>query len=240
MTSKQTTTSTSEKTDAKTASEERGSLVEHAYQTLRVRILDNVYLPGYQRLEQELAEDLGISRTPVREALIRLQQEGFIHIVPRHGMRVLPVSADDMRDIYQILTALECLAAELAAKRKLSAQELKPLIDAAKGMDKALKDDQLDAWAKADEEFHRYLVELSGNQLLSSAVTRFTDRAHRARMFTLRLRPKPKQSTQEHLELVARIRDGDAEGAVAANRAHRERGSRELLAILEQFKLNQI
>jgi DNA-binding GntR family transcriptional regulator len=218
-------------------SDERGSLADQAYSQLRTRILDNVYAPGHQRLEQELAEDLGISRTPVREALVRLQQEGLVHIIPRHGMRVLPVSSSDMREIYQILTALECLAAELAAKRGLSVAELKPLVDAAKAMDQALKRDQLEAWAQADEEFHRCLVELSGNHVLAGTVARFTDRVHRARMFTLRLRPKPVKSTQEHLALLARIQAGDAAGAAEVNRAHRERGSSELLDILERVHL---
>jgi DNA-binding GntR family transcriptional regulator len=227
-------------TRTKTGGQENGSLVDRAYATLRTRILDNVYPPGFQRLEQELAQDLGISRTPVREALIRLQQEGLVHVIPRHGMRVLPVSPNDMRDIYLILTALECLAAELAARRGLSAKELMPLIAAAKGMDQALKHDHLDEWAKADEEFHRYLVEVSGCPLLASTVARFTDRAHRARMFTLRLRPKPEKSTQEHLALVERIRAGDAAGASKANRAHRERGSAELLSLLEHFQLKQL
>src|SRR5512141_1326949 len=91
-----------------------GSLVDIAYQTMRARILDNQWAPGYRALEQELAQELGMSRTPVREALIRLQKEGLVEVVPRHGMRVLPVSAADMRDIYEMLTALEPMAAELA------------------------------------------------------------------------------------------------------------------------------
>ena len=70
----------------------RGSRVDAAYQAIRARILDNVWPPGYRALEQELAHALGMSRTPVREALIRLAKEGLVEVVPRHGMRVLPVS----------------------------------------------------------------------------------------------------------------------------------------------------
>jgi DNA-binding GntR family transcriptional regulator len=216
------------------------SLVDRTYMTLRQRILDNEYPPGFQQLEQELAADLGVSRTPVREALIRLQHEGLVRVIPRHGMRVLPVSIDNMREIYEVLTALECLAAELAAKRQLSERQLQPLIKAAERMDEVLSQDNLEGWAKADEEFHRQLVELSGNKLLIEAVPSFADRAHRTRMFTLRLRPKPTKSTAEHLSIIARIRAGDAAGAMAVSRAHRERGSRELLDILDRFKLNHI
>jgi DNA-binding GntR family transcriptional regulator len=68
----------------------RGSLVDTAYEALRRRILDNTYPPGHQALEQALAAELGISRTPLREALIRLQKEGLVEVIPRHGMRVLP------------------------------------------------------------------------------------------------------------------------------------------------------
>ena len=217
-----------------------GSLVESAYRTMRQRILDNVWPPGYRALEQELALELGMSRTPVREALSRLQREGLVEVIPRHGMSVLPVSADDMRDIYEMLTALEAMAAELAVRRKPSEAQLKPLLAASRDMGRALQADDLDAWAAADERFHRHLVTLSGNRLLIDAVQNCWDRAHRARMVTLRMRPKPAHSTREHMEVVEKIRDGDARGAFDAHRAHRERGSRELLAILEHFRLKNL
>jgi DNA-binding GntR family transcriptional regulator len=216
------------------------SLVESAYQTMRRRILDNLWPPGHRALEQELALELGMSRTPVREALIRLQKEGLVEVVPRHGMSVLPVSADDMRDIYEMLTALEAMAAELAVRRSPSEAQLKPLLDASRDMRNALRADDLDAWAAADESFHRHLVALSGNRLLIDAVQNCWDRAHRARMVTLRMRPKPTHSTREHMEVVENIRAGNARAAFEAHRAHRERGSRELLAILEQYRLKNL
>jgi DNA-binding GntR family transcriptional regulator len=216
------------------------SLVESAYRRIRARILDNVWPPGHRALEQALALELGMSRTPVREALIRLANEGLVEVIPRHGMRVLPVSADDMREIYEVLTALEAMAAELVVRRKPAAAELKPLVEASRDMARAVKADDLDAWAAADERFHTHLVNLSGNRLLIEAVQNCWDRAHRARMVTLRMRPKPTHSTREHLEVVERIRAGDARGAFEAHRAHRERGSRELLAILERHGLQNL
>jgi DNA-binding GntR family transcriptional regulator len=218
----------------------RSSLVDAAYRVLRQRILDNVYPPGHQALEQALAEELGISRTPLREALIRLQKEGLVEVVPRHGVRVLPVSPEDMKQIYEILAALESLAAELAAKRKPSAAELAPLEQASRDMARALKADDLESWAEADERFHRHLVELSGNRLLAETVLNFWDRAHRVRRFTLRLRPRPVHSTKEHTALLERIRAGDATGANDVNRAHRERASKELLGILERYRFQQL
>lgn len=216
------------------------SMVDGAYQNMRRRILDNVWAPGYQALEQEIALQLGMSRTPVREALIRLANEGLVAVVPRRGMRVLPVSPTDMKEIYEILTALECMAAELLAARKPTDAELKPLITANKAMQKALDKDDLDGWAAADESFHERLVHMAGNRMLADAVFSYWDRAHRARMFTLRLRPKPVNSTLEHMALVDRLREGDAVGASSVYRQHRQRASRELLAIFERFRLQQM
>ena len=216
------------------------SMVDAAYEQIRRRILDNVWPPGHRALEQEVALALGMSRTPVHEALGRLHNEGLVEVIPRHGMRVLPVSPTDMREIYDILTALECMAAELLARRKPSDAQLKPLVDATKAMTKALKADDLEAWAKADESFHAQLLELAGNRQLQATVLNYWDRAHRARLFTLRLRPKPVNSTAEHMQMVERLRAGDAEGAARVTRAHRQRANRELLAIFEHFKLAQM
>lgn len=216
------------------------SLVDAAYQQMRRHILDNLWAPGYQALEQEIALQLGMSRTPVREALIRLANEGLVEVIPRRGMRVLPVSPTDMREIYEVLGALESAAAEMLAARKPGEEELKPLITATQAMEAALARDDLDAWARADESFHEQLVTMAGNKVLAEVVFSHWDRAHRARMFSLRLRPKPVNSTHEHMALVDRLRQGDAAGAAAANREHRQRASRELLVIFERFRLQQM
>ena len=216
------------------------SLVDAAYQQIRQRILDNLWPPGHCALEQEVALALGMSRTPVREALMRLRNEGLVEVIPRHGMRVLPVSPTDMREIYEILTALECMAGELLARRGPSDEELKPLVAATKAMDKALKADDLDAWAAADERFHAHFIELAGNRQLQATVLNYWDRAHRARMFTLRLRPKPVNSTREHMRMVAQLRAGDVEGIVQGIRAHRARATGELIAIFERYRLQHL
>lgn len=213
------------------------SMAELAARELRRRILDNAWPPGYQALEQEIALALGMSRTPVHEALICLQSEGLVELIPRRGMRVLPVSLVDMREIYQILTALECAAVEQVARRRPSELELQPLTKATRDMAQALEEGGpgLEAWAAADEQFHDQLLVLCGNRQLRDTVLNYWDRAHRARMFTLRLRPKPVNSTQEHLALVERLRAGDVQAAVDVNRAHRERAAAELLSIFERF-----
>jgi DNA-binding GntR family transcriptional regulator len=216
------------------------SLVDAAHAAIRRHILDNVWPPGHQALEQEVALQLGMSRTPVHEALVRLAAEGLVEVIPRRGMRVLPVSANDMREIYEVIGSLESTAAELLAARKPSEAELKPLLMATKAMEKALAKDDLDAWAEADESFHEHLVRMAGNKLLAETVMSCWDRAHRARMFTLRLRPKPVNSTKEHMALVEKLRQGDAVGAANVNRTHRARASRELLAIFERYRMQQM
>ncbi|MGH1360116.1 MAG: GntR family transcriptional regulator [Burkholderiaceae bacterium] len=211
-----------------------------AYLEMRRRILENQWMPGFRALEQELAEQLQMSRTPVREALLRLQDEGLVDVIPRHGMRVLPVSAVDMGEIYQVLTALEALAAQLAARSRPKTAELKPLEDACQAMEAALETRDLDAWATADDQFHTQLVLLGGNTILTDSVMRFRDRAHRARLFTLRLRPLPEASTREHRRLLSAIAAGDEALTLKLHGEHRENSRRQLLQILEVFQIEQV
>ncbi|MGY3608916.1 GntR family transcriptional regulator [Bradyrhizobium sp. Leo121] len=207
---------------------------------MRVLILNNAWPAGFQATEQEIADHLKMSRTPVREAMMKLQQEELVRVVPRHGLRVLPVSADDMREIYEVLTSLEATAAGLAAQRSLSTQDLAPLVSATASMERALLAGDLDAWACADEDFHKALLALCGNRKLEAVVLNFMDRVHRARMVTLRMRAIPTASTEEHSALVDAIRRGDPEAAHNVHRSHRQRAGRELLALLARVGLNQI
>jgi len=109
--------------DAKPARRRAAPLVTQAYAELKRRILDHEYPAGHQATEPDVAADLGMSRTPVREALIRLAQEGLVEVVPRRGMRVVPLSPADMQEIYEVLTALESEAAGLAARPRPDPRE---------------------------------------------------------------------------------------------------------------------
>ena len=110
----------------------RPSLVEQALAEMRRRILDNVWPANFTALEAEIAAELGMSRTPVREALVQLEAQGLVALRPRHGIQVLPISADDMAEIYQIITVLEAEAAELAARRNLSDADMRVLEQSAR------------------------------------------------------------------------------------------------------------
>jgi DNA-binding GntR family transcriptional regulator len=205
---------------------------QRAYRELRRRILDNEMPPNAHYLEQELADALGMSRTPVREALIRLSDERLVEIRPRRGARILPVSVDDMREIYEMMTELEALAVRKLAERGLSRRELTLLEQALAEMDAALERDDLRAWARSDEIFHALLVDLTGNSRLSQVVATFRDQAHRARMQTLKVRPKPVNSNRDHGAVVEAIRQRDPETAAARHRQHRERAGAMLLSLL--------
>ena len=216
------------------------SRVDDAHERLRKEILENRLPPGFQAPESEIALRLGMSRTPVREALLKLESEGLVELIPRRGARILPVSTDDMREIYEILTALEAEAAALLATKQLSKKKLQGLEKACDEMEKALAKNDLESWASADSQFHRRLLELHGNKRLSSFVKTMWDQAHRARMITLRLRETPTVSTQEHREILTCIQQGNAEKARKAFRKHRERTAKELLAILESFNFSSL
>src|ERR1700692_4786334 len=118
------------------ASENVGQrFTEYAYRLIKRKILDNEFPPGAQILEQDIAAELNISRTPVREAFVRLKQDGLLEIVPRHGVRISTLSPDDMREIYEVLMSLEPTAVELLARRKPSDVDLAPLIAACDAME---------------------------------------------------------------------------------------------------------
>ncbi len=215
----------------------KSKLVGGAYEQLKAEILSNRMPPGFQAPEPEIALRLGMSRTPVREALIRLEGDGLVELIPRHGARVLPVSAADMAEIYEILTALEPAAAAALARQNLDADVLAPLEDACNQMEQAVVDKDLDAWALADDHFHTTILSLHGNRRLQSVVSDLLDQSHRARMVTLRMRSFPERSTREHRAILEKIRAGDADGVHALFRAHRERAAKELLGLLDSYKL---
>ena len=107
-------------------------------------------------------------------------------------------------------------------------------------MDRSLEIDDLKAWADADERFHRLLVQLSGNQRLVAIVGAFMDQSHRLRMLTLRLRPKPTGSNEDHRAVIEAIVHGDADSARRTHRMHREQSGRMLIGLLSTHGLNKL
>lgn len=215
----------------------RESLVDRAYREIRRRILDNDYPPSHQVLEQELAAELEMSRTPVREALVRLKDEGFVQLIPRHGMRVVPLSIPDLREMYDVLLALELAAIETLARQRPTVETLAPVQQTLDDMDQALARKDVDAWVDADERFHRGLVGLCGNTRLVVMVDTLWDQGHRARRTTVRLRGALNPSNEEHRALLGAISAGNWQDARVVHEKHFRRTSREIVGLLEQFQL---
>ena len=152
-------------------------------------------------------------------------------------MRIVPISIDDMREIYQLLTSLEAMAARLVAQRGLDTQELAQLTSAVDSMDAALKRDDLDAWAEADTRFHASLVGFSGNGRVKEIVAGVVEQSHRVRRLTLRLRPKPVSSNNDHRAVVDAICRRDPRTAYRVHYKHRQQSGATLIALLERFNL---
>ena len=218
--------------DAGPADPVRATMVATAYDVLRRQILSNDLPPGARFLEPELALRLGMSRTPVREALIRLEAEELVRITPRRGVQIAPVSVAAMKEIYEIVTALEAAAARCLAAAMPTTERLAPLRSAVDCMDTALATGDLIAWGAADESFHRALLTQCGNQRLAAIALRCRDQVGRARSVTLRLRRELKRSNAAHRLLLDAVAAGDVERAGRLHRQQRDRATRELLHIL--------
>jgi DNA-binding GntR family transcriptional regulator len=214
--------------------EKKSSLVEDAYRALKDAIRNNVFPPGYQGSEQEIALRLGMSRTPVHEAIIRLQEDGLVRVLSKRGVTVCPLAPEDIREIYEVIIAIEAMAAELLAalpdeERHLVADELE---EATSNMEQALREDDLLAWAAADDLFHRTLVERCRNSRIRRIAQTVTDQAHRARMLTLRLRSRPTGSIAAHRDIIAAVRTGNAAAAHQHARQHRIGARDELVPLI--------
>ncbi len=222
------------------ASAKQPSQTQRATTVLRDMIVSNRLPAGASYLESELADMLGMSRTPVREAAMVLEAQGLVEVRPRRGIRILPLSAQDMREIYQILTELEGLAAEQAAARKLTKAEVKAVEKTLAEMEAALETDDRESWAAADKRFHQLLLALSANRRLEALVESYNDQVHRARMLTVRLRPSPVKSNRDHRALFEAIKAGDRRRARALHTAHRKEAMKLIIELLQKHGFHQV
>ncbi len=210
------------------------------YDLMRGRIMRNLLPGGSQLLEEAIAAELKVSRTPVREALSRLEGDGLVSPVRRHGYLVVPITMHDIVEIYQVLSPLETVAAELLASKQPNSAEVKLLQEAVDQMAAALKVDDLDGWAEADETFHQRLVELCGNQRLERMAKMLFAQSHRVRLFTLHLRDKPVGSVKNHGALVEAIRKRRPDTAREIHGSHRDSWTRQMTALLTKLNIHQL
>ncbi|WP_367646991.1 GntR family transcriptional regulator [Ruegeria arenilitoris] len=216
------------------------SNTQRAVRDLRQMILSGELAAGTDHLESELAETLGMSRTPIREAALMLESKGLLEMRPRKGVRILPVSSDDMREIYDILTELESLAAQRAAEAGYSEDELAVLAGSIAKMDQAIETEDLEAWAEADELFHQELVRLGGNKRVEAIVAMMSDQVRRARATTLFIRPLPVKSNEDHRVVFQAISEGRPDAARERHREHRLQAKAMLCGILEKHRLTSL
>lgn len=206
-------------------------LPQRAYQILRLAIRDLKLMPGKTFLEREMAEVLGMSRTPVREALIRLQTEGVVRLIPRRGFIVEPIETDDLRETYEVVEVLEGLAASLATD-KIDNPELDDLEALIDDQERALKENDLTEWAKHDDLFHFKIINYADNKRLTNVVEVHADQLYRARLFTINKRPLPFRSIVEHRAIIACMRANDGKAAQESMQSHRKRARSEILKAL--------
>lgn len=211
-----------------------------AIDRLRELIFSGQLGAGTDHLESELATRLGMSRTPVREALLRLEAQGLLDVRPRKGVRITPLSPRDMAEVYDVLTELESLAAANAAANGLTDSDLEPLAKTIADMDEALTNENREEWAAADDAFHTELVRLGGNDRVRRVVNMMSDQVRRARLVTLYMRPSPTKSNDDHREVMNAIRKGDADRARKVHRQHRIAAKEIIIALLERHHLNSL
>ena len=213
-----------------------------AYADIKRWIISGKIPPNASIDEQEIAETLGISRTPVREALLRLQAERLVAIGRGKGIRVLSLSSSDMREIYQVITGLEATAVFLLTRREPSRDALAPLLRAVADFDAAAASGDSDAWGDADERFHRGLLELSGNQRLREVGCRQRDAAQRAHLVAVKLQSADykARSAENHRALIDLILRGDPWEAYQSHFHQRMRGEDALISIVERFNLQNL
>lgn len=213
---------------------------QRAIQALREKVFSGELAAGSDHLETELAELLDMSRTPVREAVLTLEGQGLLELRPRKGVRILPLSPDDMAEIYDVLTQLESHAAERAAAANYDEQDLNALAQAIDDMDAAIAKGDLDAWAVADDRFHAELVQLGGNSRIKAIVAMMGDQVRRARTTTLFMRPLPTKSNEDHRQVYQAIRDGNVTLARDTHRRHRQDAKAILVDLLSKLRLRYL
>jgi DNA-binding GntR family transcriptional regulator len=188
------------------------TLWQRVYDYLRAEILAGRLEPGVELAEVALAEQLGVSRGPLREAIGRLATEGLVIVRPRRGAVVSPLSKEEFLELYQVREALERMAVKLAVPRlqRDDIAALQMLIDA---MAAHAQRGQVPEFFEANAAFHARLVDVSGNARLRDLYRQLVDQLSRYRTRSLRLRGNLQRSIAEHAAILRAAKRGDAERA---------------------------
>jgi len=196
---------------------------EIAYERIKDALQHASLNPGYVLSETRLSQALGISRTPVREALHQLAQEGMVQVIPG---RAVTVAAPSVRSVLNVVHLRMLLEPELArlATEIISSAELEALQDTVSAMEAACSGGDQRSWSRADTKFHEILGKACPNELLGEIVVQMRNRAHHLANIDSQTNPARLEAcTAEHRTLVDRIVARDAEGAAGAMRRHIEK-----------------
>ncbi|MDM5225893.1 GntR family transcriptional regulator [Cytobacillus sp. NJ13] len=210
------------------------SIREHAYLYLKKLILEGEYQAGDRLVERELAAKLNISRTPIREALFRLESQGFVKTVPRKGVVISNISEDEVLEVFTILSSLEVLAVKLAAQRMDSGTQ--------KELDLKIK--ELMELSEQDEEnfnsehiqMNRLINKASKSPKLYEILSGLIDFIHMAANMGYETPGRRKDSLKEHIDIMKALRDKDAEIAEYLMRIHIENSKKAYMAYVNRIK----
>lgn len=190
------------------------TLADQVYEAVRNRILDGELESGEFAREQELSDAMGVSRTPVREALGRLASEGFLERIPHRGFRVPDEALSPILEIYPIVSALELLAGRLAFPR-VGDEELAELRRINADLRAAMEEEDVDSAIELNNRFHDLIARRSGNQTLVEQLEELRVQIRRLETWYYSYREHTEQSIREHASLIDALETGELERALA-------------------------
>lgn len=203
-------------------------LRELVFESIREAIIGGQLPPGERLMEIQLAEEMGVSRTPVREAIRKLELEGLVVMIPRKGAYVSGLSMKDISDVFEIRSALEGLAAELASERATE-EELenmeRHLVRIAEGIEKG----DITSVVEVDTDFHGMLYTASRNQWLGQIINNLREQIQRFRQTSLSYPGRMRVALEEHRRIVEAISSRDPELARKLAAEHIENAENSLM-----------
>lgn len=197
-------------------------LREIVYEELKMQILTGKIVPGTRLMEVELAADMGVSRTPIREAIRKLEKEGLVTIEPRRGAYASQISVKDMVDILEVRQDMEGLAAYFASSR-MTEEQMADLKRTSDSYNRAVAEGDMDSMIAYDTRFHRIIVESCNNNILVHMIEQLQELVLRFRYIYYDDFRRAENMPEEHRKILEAIRDGRAEDARAAADIHIDR-----------------
>jgi len=208
-------------------------LREIVFESLREAIINGVLKPGERLMEVQLAEEMGVSRTPIREAIRKLELEGFVIMVARKGAYVAGISMKDVADVFEIRAALEGLAASLAAER-ITDEEKEEMERLLVRKAACVEAGDYDSLTEIDTEFHELLYKASRNERLMQIISNLREQINRFRMVSLAFPGRGREALEEHKKIAEAIAERDAALAQALAQEHIENAENALLEAMQK------